>query len=77
MQYPGRAAWSIIPSMRFTRLELQNWRNFKKVDVPLGDRVFVFGANASGKSNGEVLLLQRSDADNERDEARLSQTHIE
>lgn len=37
--------------MRFTRLKLDNWRNFKKVDVVLGERVFVFGPNASGKSN--------------------------
>jgi predicted ATPase len=36
---------------RFTHLELQNWRNFKKVNVALGTRVFVFGPNASGKSN--------------------------
>ena len=36
---------------KFTRLVLENWRNFKKVDVALGERVFVVGANASGKSN--------------------------
>jgi predicted ATPase len=35
----------------FTRLELVNWRNFKRVDVPLRARVFVAGPNASGKSN--------------------------
>jgi predicted ATPase len=34
-----------------TRLRLANWRNFKKVDVPLAPRTFVVGANASGKSN--------------------------
>ena len=37
--------------MRFTRLRLENWRNFTSVDVPLAGRVFVVGANASGKSN--------------------------
>ncbi|MCC7171860.1 MAG: AAA family ATPase [Planctomycetes bacterium] len=37
--------------MRFTRLKLENWRNFRHVDVPLAQRVFVVGANASGKSN--------------------------
>lgn len=37
--------------MRFTRLALRNWRNFKQVDVVLGERVFIFGPNASGKSN--------------------------
>ncbi len=35
----------------FTRLLLHNWRNFKDVDVALGERVFVVGPNASGKSN--------------------------
>lgn len=36
---------------RFTRLRLENWRNFKRVDVPLGKRAFLVGPNASGKSN--------------------------
>jgi predicted ATPase len=37
--------------MRFTRLKLENWRNFRAVDVSLAQRVFVVGPNASGKSN--------------------------
>lgn len=37
--------------MRFTRLRLENWRNFGAVDVPLQNRVFIVGPNASGKSN--------------------------
>lgn len=37
--------------MRITRLGLENWRNFRHVDVPLQRRVFVVGPNASGKSN--------------------------
>lgn len=37
--------------MRFTRLELRNWRNFLRVDFALRDRVFLVGPNASGKSN--------------------------
>ena len=37
--------------MRFTRLVLQNWMNFRNVDVPLRERMFVVGPNASGKSN--------------------------
>lgn len=36
---------------RFTRLALFNWRNFKKVNLALRDRVFIVGPNASGKSN--------------------------
>lgn len=37
--------------MFISKLCLKNWRNFKKVDVPLRERVFVIGPNASGKSN--------------------------
>jgi len=35
----------------FTRLALENWRNFKRVEIPLAARAFVVGPNASGKSN--------------------------
>lgn len=37
--------------MLVTTLRLKNWRNFKKVDVNLRERVYVIGPNASGKSN--------------------------
>lgn len=37
--------------MIITHIKLTNWKNFKKVDVDLRGRVFVVGANASGKSN--------------------------
>jgi predicted ATPase len=37
--------------MIITRLILQNWMNFKDVDLPLNERMFIVGANASGKSN--------------------------
>jgi len=37
--------------MLITKLKLQNWRNFKKIEVDLRERVFVIGPNASGKSN--------------------------
>ncbi len=36
---------------RFTHLYLENWRNFTRVSVDLQRRVFLVGANASGKSN--------------------------
>lgn len=36
---------------RITRIGVENWRNFGKVDVALTRRVFVVGPNASGKSN--------------------------
>lgn len=37
--------------LRFRRLRLRNWKNFRRVDVALQDRLFLVGANASGKSN--------------------------
>lgn len=37
--------------MLISKLRLQNWRNFKKIEVDLRERVFVIGPNASGKSN--------------------------
>ncbi|HVB23539.1 MAG TPA: AAA family ATPase [Ktedonobacteraceae bacterium] len=37
--------------MRFTKLQLENWRNFTHVDVALQNRMFLIGANATGKSN--------------------------
>jgi len=37
--------------MQFTHLKLENWRNFRSVDVALERRVFLVGPNASGKSN--------------------------
>ena len=37
--------------MIISRLKLANWRNFTEVDIPLRDRAFIIGPNASGKSN--------------------------
>lgn len=37
--------------MYISKVILKNWKNFKEVDVPIRDRVFVIGPNASGKSN--------------------------
>mgnify|MGYP003325831793 CR=1 FL=1 len=37
--------------MFISHIILKNWRNFLSVDVGLGDRVFVVGPNACGKSN--------------------------
>lgn len=37
--------------MRISRVKLTNWRNFKEADIELNYRVFIVGANASGKSN--------------------------
>ncbi len=36
---------------RFSHLHLENWRNFRHADVSLQRRSFLFGPNASGKSN--------------------------
>jgi predicted ATPase len=38
-------------SLRFTRIRLENWRNFRRVEVELAERVFLVGPNAAGKSN--------------------------
>lgn len=37
--------------MIISRIKLKNWKNFKEIDVPLKNRVFAVGPNASGKSN--------------------------
>jgi len=37
--------------MIVTRIKLKNWRNFKDVDIPLRERAYLIGPNASGKSN--------------------------
>lgn len=35
----------------FTHICLENWRNFRSVDLPLRERMFIVGPNASGKTN--------------------------
>jgi len=40
-----------MSTLRFTRIELKNWKNFASVNVPLARRVFIVGPNAIGKSN--------------------------
>ena len=37
--------------LAITRLNVINWRNFKRADIPIGERMFLVGPNASGKSN--------------------------
>ena len=37
--------------MFFSRVHLENWRNFVRADLALQKRVFLVGPNASGKSN--------------------------
>ncbi len=37
--------------MIVSQLRLKNWKNFRTVDVPLKNRVFLVGPNACGKSN--------------------------
>lgn len=38
-------------NIRFSRIVLENWKNFASVDIPLQRRAFLVGPNASGKSN--------------------------
>jgi predicted ATPase len=52
--------------MIVSKIILTNWRNFIRVDVQLGDRVFLVGPNASGKSNFlEVFRFLRDIAKSE------------
>ena len=37
--------------MIINRLIVKNWRNFQQINVPLRERQFIVGPNASGKSN--------------------------
>lgn len=37
--------------MYVTHVKLKNWRNFRLADVPLRDKTYLIGPNASGKSN--------------------------
>jgi predicted ATPase len=37
--------------MRFEQIQLENWKNFRELELPLQRRAFIVGPNASGKSN--------------------------
>ncbi len=37
--------------MIISKIILKNWKNFKDINVPLRNRIFIVGPNASGKSN--------------------------
>ena len=37
--------------MNITRLRLKNWRNFTDIEIEIGNRLYVIGPNAVGKSN--------------------------
>ena len=43
--------------MKIVRLELHNWKNFPAAQVDIGQRMFVIGPNAVGKSNLLDALL--------------------
>lgn len=38
-------------TIKFRHVQLQNWKNFARVDADIRDRLFLVGPNASGKSN--------------------------
>jgi predicted ATPase len=37
--------------MKLKKISLENWKNFHSISVDINDRLFIVGANASGKSN--------------------------
>lgn len=41
----------MISMLRIARLQLENWKNFRALDVGVPDRLFLIGPNAAGKSN--------------------------
>ena len=52
--------------MIITHLRATNWRNFRQIDVPLSERQFIVGPNASGKSNFlDIFRFLRDIAKNE------------
>lgn len=40
-----------VPVLRFSKIRIENWRNFLSVEQRLEGRVFLVGPNASGKTN--------------------------
>lgn len=38
-------------ALRFSNIQLKNWKNFTNCEVSLANRIFLVGPNASGKSN--------------------------
>ena len=52
--------------MIITHLSATNWRNFRQINVPLSERQFIVGPNASGKSNFlDIFRFLRDVAKNE------------
>ena len=43
--------------MKIVKLELHNWKNFSVAEVEVGQRMFIIGPNATGKSNLLDALL--------------------
>lgn len=37
--------------MRISQVRVKNWRNFRDIEFSLDRRLFIVGANATGKSN--------------------------
>lgn len=46
------------------RIKAKNWKNFGNIDVQVGNRLFIVGANASGKSNFLDLFRFMKDLSN-------------
>jgi predicted ATPase len=44
-------SFKVSDTMKFDHIRLENWKNFRSVDLPLQRRAFIVGPNAAGKSN--------------------------
>lgn len=55
--------------MKFTKIHIENWRNFTRVDVPLQQRVFLVGANAfrslSARRYSDIVVAVTIEDDND------------
>ena len=51
VQVPDKTSKLLSARLRFTRLRITNWRNFRSAEMEFELRAFIVGPNASGKSN--------------------------
>lgn len=57
--------WEDAIMLLVKHIKAKNWKNFGNIDITVGDRLFVVGANASGKSNFLDLFRFLKDLSND------------